>query len=574
MPPLARIRNQAVAEIAAQLRFAPPAALRRHIARAEELAADLDQAMQYPEDWLLYRLTGYRPESPGISAIPGDDLLGDLSALVERLSETARLSPDDIEESFLDVEGLCERWNVTRKSVERYRRQGLVARRVDTGGGGRRLVFAPEVVEAFERRHAARLRRAAGFSRIPAEIEAKMVRRAERYRRAGCTLNEAAQRIAGRYGRSHEAVRQLLRRENERRSEPLFTEPGPPSDRDRRMILRAVRRGIEPSAIANRTGRSKASVLRALNEHRAELLRGLKLPTEPPVFARDAERVHAVLTSEHATSGLGRCGETDLLGFLEAARRRTPPTVEEERGRAEAYRLLRWRAGSRIASLSTTTAEAAWLDEIETDLRWAGRLKAELVRTQLPHMVATLESSGEARLEEMAAPALAKLIERGIAAVCGAVDRFDPSHGSRLAASAGMAVHKVAAERARELASARARPGRAMRRLTHGMRFEDWTWRVAPWQAWLSPDVRVRSVLDQLHERDRAMLELRFGLAGGPPRTLDAVAEQCGVTRMHAAKWERAAVRAALAAARGRRMPPDAVGSAAEAGDGADTICA
>ena len=89
-------------------------------------------------------------------------------------------------------------------------------------------------------------------------------------------------------------------------------------------------------------------------------------------------------------SGLGVRGERDLLRFVESAREGgvVLGVVERRGGRRIG---LWWRGRGRIAGLPRHGAGATELDEIETDLRWAARLKAELVRSQLPLLVRVFE---------------------------------------------------------------------------------------------------------------------------------------------------------------------------------------
>ena len=127
------------------------------------------------------------------------------------------------------------RWGVSRKTLERWRREGLIARRVTGENGKPRLVFAAGVVERFEKGRGGKM--GAGYTRIDERVEARMLRRAAVYARMGCSLNQAARRIAERYGRAHETVRQLLKR-SEGRGGVEFAERGPPSERERELIAR------------------------------------------------------------------------------------------------------------------------------------------------------------------------------------------------------------------------------------------------------------------------------------------------------------------------------------------------
>src|SRR5690606_4313213 len=106
-------------------------------------------------------------------------LLGDISALVERLSAAARLSAADLEPGrWLLADEVCARWKISRKTLERWRRLGLVARRVRGENGKPRLAFPLAAVERFERERKDRVEGAAAYSRIEPRVAARMVRRA------------------------------------------------------------------------------------------------------------------------------------------------------------------------------------------------------------------------------------------------------------------------------------------------------------------------------------------------------------------------------------------------------------
>src|SRR4051794_36550235 len=101
MPPLPRLKVPALAELARQLRFEPAKAARRQLELAEALVGQIDPAQVYPYEWVVFRLTGYRPDDGGGAAaasggpitIPGSALLADLPPLIERLCVTAELRP-------------------------------------------------------------------------------------------------------------------------------------------------------------------------------------------------------------------------------------------------------------------------------------------------------------------------------------------------------------------------------------------------------------------------------------------------------------------------------------------------
>ncbi len=542
MPPLPKLRVAALADLARQLRFAPRDTVRKQVERAEALAAEIDPDINYPEDWIVFRITGYRADIKDPATVVGAALAADLSALIERLSGSAAFRWSELPDGrFLDAAALATRWNVSRRTLDRFRRRGtgLVARRVMGPRARPILAFPLEAVERFERLHPGDVRNASGFSRIAPDLESRILRRAAVYRRrAGLSLNQAAARLARRFGRAHETMRQLLRRHEA--DAPIFAEPPALTARGRRAVYRAYRLAIEPGEIAAHFGRSRASIHRVINDERAAHLRPFARPGPVP-------RESGALAPSPVLTGLGEPGPADVLALVETARSLGAPLGVPERAQAAALRFLVRRAGVAIARLPAHGTPALLLDEIETDLRWAARLKAELVRAHLPLIIRTLETVLARRPEEMRGALLAPLLADCLAAVGDAVDAFDPRGAGRLAAPAGLAVTRIASRFARaHAAELKTGPGgRATPRLRAGTPIPDFTRAVAPWQTFLEPDARIRAALPSLDAADRDFLVARFGWSA-PPRTIERLAAELGLTPIKAAIRERTAIRAAL----------------------------
>lgn len=573
MPPLPRISVPALARLAEALRFAPRDALIRDLDRIERLAPEIDESGAYPEEWISFRVTGFRADAPvnananGTGAasrtpISGRDLLRDLSALAERLSAAARLpAPDD----SLTLAALAAKWCISPKTIERLRRRGLIARRVLDSAGRSRLAFAPHVVERFAAAHPEQIRRAAAYTRTPAITRARVIRCARLYRAAGLTLNQAALRISLRYRRSHETIRQQLIRHDqlaaEHKEPPIFAWRGSMRSSRAHNALERIARGAEPRTIARRLGRSPNAVRRATNVLRAERLRSLSLP---PVASGSRAPPPTALTgppldTPHAREHLGEPGTTDLLAFIRAARLREVPLGVVERARAVAFRELLGRASAWIAALDHSWPSPCALDHIETALRWASRLKAELLRAHLSLIIETIEARAALRLDEQRAPRALQLVELGLDAGSRAIDSFDPAKGGRIAAPITLLVTR---EVSRWIKAAPAREpepaGRALPRLTRGIDLPDWTRRVSPWQEWLEPDARVRAYAEAVSPDARAAMALRHGWPDWAPRTSPAparphtcaeIAALFSITPTAVARLERRAMREALATA-------------------------
>ncbi|MEL6395313.1 MAG: sigma factor-like helix-turn-helix DNA-binding protein [Planctomycetota bacterium] len=553
MPALAEIKHPSLRALAEDLRFGSKAALRRQIETIESMAGELDADERYPVDWIVFRVSGYRPESPELGEpVAGDALLTDLSALCETLCENAGLTTNDLPEGSMPAPALCERWGVSRRSIDRYRRLGLIARRLASAGRRQALAFTPAAIAAFERTHADMLARASGASQMPGADRSRALERARELRNEGLTRLKAAERLASELGRSREAMRTLLEKHDlELEADgapPLFAPVRRVNGRARGLCLRLARRGAGWAEIAATLRAdlditlSSSAVRRLVNERRAEILRRLDLTTpHSPAFER-ADAADTLLSPEIVRNGTVAVPPADLREQLETGRAVRPLAAGDESALALAHQFLRWRAAGAVLRLARPTASAVAIDHAETDLRWAGLLRVRLLASQLGAIVAALEGAGPGPLLGRAGPEARAQLAEALRVSGHAVDRFAPLRGGRLGASVSLALGraKLGAHTASDPGT-----GRAGRRMAAGLApVELDRLRPSPrWHAWITPPPWCDTPsLSALEDRDREILVARFGLDGAAPLTLDALADRLGVPRMHAGRAERRAL--------------------------------
>lgn len=550
MPPLPSLRVTALRDLVDQLRYASRDALLRDLDRLEALAVSIDPDSLYREDWLIEQVTGYHPSDQDEPAsLVGEAVLGDLSALAERLSARARLNENEIEGDCATTEELCARWAISRKSLDRYRKRGLIARRVVDNAGRDRLIFTATVVARFESTNEQLIRSAKRYSRIgPAAIET-IVARALELATEGRSLNESALVISTEVVRSHEAIRQILRKHDGRTEDPIFGERGPVCQREREVAFRAWIRGIALVRIARHLRRSTPSIRRAINVRRAELLTTMRLPEGPSTRKRRTPKPPALPSHEQAKAWEDDGPIEQIAEFLGFARALGAPLGVEERVRGEARRAIVARAVSLISTIRVSTPSAGNIDDAETLLRWALRLKQSLVRAQLPTIVRTIENRLERPLEHVRASSLRVLLEGALIAGGDAVDSFDPGSGGRLAPRVSLAVDRFATGWVRRHAAdlPEQRAMRAVPRLARNAPISDWRWILAWNQRWLDLPPRARANLELMDPRMSSLLVRRFGL-NGSPATLDDLVEPFELTRITAPRFERLAIYEALRA--------------------------
>jgi hypothetical protein len=544
------------------------------LARLEQLPPDLDPSQSYPRDWIAFRALGTNalPPPPRASrqteAAHGAAILADLSPLVERLSAALELDVRDIDSgAYLSLAQVQERWGCSATTLQRWRRQGLVWRRVrgwrDAEASEKarptRLVTSRMLVAWIERTDPHVRERAAKFARVDPGVRERMVRRALRYHASlGWSLHRCARRLAERFDHSVEGVRQLLRRDP--RARVAFPSKRKITPRRRRAMLRMSRLGVDVVRLAELAQRSPAIVRRELALARAESLRRL-FPLLALGEAPSVEELPRVVSEGldplaplSVRRGLRTPWAMDLRQLIDEWRARRASTNVEERERAAAFQLLRARAHRAIARLDRLHPRTGELDRIETDLRWADALLRELVRSQHRLILETIEQRAGTSAEQLAGPRLLEVLQASVVAAGEAAARFDPTSGGRLAGATALPVDRAVTRLVRNWLPA---PLTASRRaasvLVAGVKIPDLATLVTPWERWTRVDPRVeRAVLGGgIDEQAAKLLTLRFGLAGGAPRTLEELQQDVSLDAIRVAHAEAAAIRQALAWVRG-----------------------
>lgn len=494
--------------------------------RAEALCAGIDAAQGYPESWIADRVLGaggWRDEG---EVIPGEALVRGLGVLVERLTAGQRVMLEECGPG-LSMTELMARWRVSRATLGRLRALGLPLRRVVGPDGRERGHVTLAAAEGFEQRFAERLAPAGEYSRLTSAQRGRVRRRGARYRRClNLSLNAAAARLAKRYGRSRETMRQVLTDSRDGAVYPAVAVRRPRPE----VVERALRMGMEASRIARLCRRSPAAIRRDANLARARRLAGLAEHLRAGVG--EAKWKKTALEAKPAREGLGTPGVTTLGALLSLAAEVPPPVAVEERSRLAAALAARGEALALIQQLDRLHPQAGLLDEIETLLRWASRLKAALLRVELRLIMRTVELRLGCPLAELPPGAPRRLVREVMSAAGHAIDGMDPGRAGRVAGAVGLAVDRCATKWSR--ARLPDRPAtHATPVLTPDEPVDDWSRRLDPWQSALELNERLEAAVRREAGRGEPgahLLALRYGLGGGAPLTLTQAAKVKGLT--------------------------------------------
>src|SRR5262245_40008686 len=134
--------------------------------RAEQLLAEVDCSKQYPYQFVCFRITEFRPESYPDLLIDGADLEHDLCLFIAQLAGSMPPVPvETVTEPVMTLDQISKRLNVSTKTINRWRRRGLIGLPV-LCNGRRQVGFLASLVEPFLIANKLRVERGGRFSQL------------------------------------------------------------------------------------------------------------------------------------------------------------------------------------------------------------------------------------------------------------------------------------------------------------------------------------------------------------------------------------------------------------------------
>jgi RNA polymerase sigma factor (sigma-70 family) len=526
-----------------QVRFAPPARKAEQLARAEQLLAEVDFLKQYPYPFVCYRITEYRPDTKADLLIDGQDLAHDLCLFIEALGRrTPAVPADAVAEPVLSMAEVSKKFNVSTKTITRWRQQGLVGGRRFMLDGKAQVGFVKSVVDRFLAAHTERVERGSRFSQLSDEEREEILRRAKRLARVGGgTLTEVSRRIARRLGRSPETVRYTIK--NYDRDHPdlaLFpTATGPLDDEAKSTIYSSYRRGISVESLARRFRRTRTSMYRVINEVRAQrlLAQPLDYIYHPSFEDLDLEAEFlAPMPNAEVFEAKRREMKVPKDVPVELAPLYEVPllTKEQEQHLFRKFNFLKHKVSrlrGRLCKEETdgevdpTRVRIHDLKEIEELQKQVNEVKDLLVNANM-RLVVSIAKKHAAQSDNFW-----ELLSDGNMSLLRAVEKFDYSRGFKFSTYASWAIMKN---------FARSIPDEKHRRERYVTGHEELFELAADTRsdeheilaAAEQQKQQVNRLLDYLEPREREIMRMRHGLdCGGEGMTLEEIGHRQGITK-------------------------------------------
>lgn len=421
---MGQYRIHSIAELARQMHFAPIARRLEQLNSTEELLLKLSPDRAYALSEITCAITGYEPRDVGNESLAGVALQHDLGLLLEEVSESLQLHVNSCLEPVLMIEEVAQRLGVTTKTVQRWRRRGLPARRYTFADNKRRIGFRHSSVQRFVGSGTAAADDVMKPNRPPRSLQ-WLVARAGRLASKCYGRLLASQRLSRAAGISAIALDQILREHA-----PTVTFAAEASSETRSRIIERREAGESLALIARSQRISIFEVYRTILEQQlTHIIRKRIAFHDDPLYHGEnaAEVIEAILTQETTEPADPQASRParDIPPYLRDLYRIEPLSAARERGLFLKYHYLRYLAVRVQKDLDTQTSRHRDLRRFEKLRRHARLVRGQIVEANLRLVVSV------ARKHVRPSIALMDLVSEGNLTLMRAVDSFDIHRGTR-----------------------------------------------------------------------------------------------------------------------------------------------
>ncbi len=515
-----------------QTRFAPRKKVLEQVAAAEKLLAEIEPDRIYPYEYLCYRITRYRPEGYRDVNFSGREAKHDLALFVEDLSDAANVAAESAGERVVTIEELAKRFNVSTKTISRWRRLGLISRRF-VMDGRKRVGFLESSVDRFVAQNSDKVRRGSQFSQLSESERARILDRARRLAQAGGAPAEIVRRIARKIGRSPETVRYTLKQFDQENAEmAIFPDyHGPIRPETKRTIYHQFHRGESAESLARRFSRTRASIYRIIAEMRAAQIAELPLD-----FIPNDDFAKALRAAKREQQILAPMPENDEPMKKARLPSGLPPYLAslyevpllsrvQEAHLFRKMNFLKYKCTKLREKLDVGQPKSSVMDQIEALYEEAVATKNQIIRANL-RLVVSIAKRHVGPVENFF-----ELVSDGNMSLMRAVEKFDYARGFKFSTYASWAIMKNFARTIPDENRYRDRfrtSNAEMFTSTQDARSDQFEQESSQSQR----EWQVEKILGRLDEREQKIIIRRFGLQRGQePLTLKQVGAELGVTK-------------------------------------------
>lgn len=533
-----KIKDRDISQLFMQTKFTPQSRRHKQLDAAEKLLSIIDRGKEYPFEFVCFKITGFRPkDAVAQRLISGSDLSEDLITFISKLSSSVTTPLAGLSEKVYTIGELAAVINVSTKTIDRWKKQGLIPRKFIFADGRKRLGFTQSAVDRFMRDRRSIVDKAKVFERMTNKARQQIMKQAAvMAAQTSLSKHQIIRRVAAATGRAHETVRYtIMNYEKANPDRPIFRRPsGVVGPAQAVELYKLFRQDGDIAALMARFNRSRSSIYRIINRQRAKsiLMQKIEFIASDEFSAEGAERIITEPLIPH-NAVLKAAGSTDLLKLVGGSLATYQQTIEgvpalnreQEMELFRKYNYLKYMAGADRDAIKPNRVLGSQLKRIEKFLSQAQQIKEVIIKANLRLVVAI------AKKHTAAAGTLMDLISEGNFSLMRAVEKFDYTKGFRFATYASWAIAKDYAKKipaeAAKIDKASELPDdvqRDFRTAAAGVIAVEGVGRSL-----------VQTIKDNLSEREQYIILKHFGLLGSAIRkdtkTLKDIGDELGLSK-------------------------------------------
>ncbi|MFC1739507.1 sigma-70 family RNA polymerase sigma factor [Planctomycetota bacterium] len=541
-----KIENENLAQLLLQLRFAPQKERKKQLDAAEKLLGIIDKDTEYPFEFVCFRITGYHPKNKASAElIKGDILAENLRVFITKLCENIGCYAPRQSQKVYTIEQLANEFSVSTKTIHRWRKCGLVARKFIFDDEKKRLGFLQSSLDKFLQHNPELVSKAKRFKRLTKQEKQFVIKRVRQLGgKHKMSRHQVIDKIAKQIARSHETVRYtILSYENKYPEKKLFKKPaGVINPTQAREIYKLYQQGVSAPELMRRFDRSKSSIYRIINMRiaKAILTKKIGFVSSNEFLTKNAKDsiLAKPLSAESSAPVKGgiklNLTNGSLPGYLETLKQAPLLTREQEFDLFRRYNYLKYLGCLEKAGIKPQSVSSRELKRIENYLEQAEIIKNMLIEANLRLVVSI------ANRHTVSGTNLLDLISEGNVSLMNAVEKFDYTRGFRFITYASWAITKdFARQIPAEAAWQDKAPAASLKNVQRDLRTAVASGAEAVERA--RRDL-VQAIRNNLSVREQFVIINHFGLLGTlvkkEKKTLKQIGDDLGVTKERARQIE------------------------------------
>lgn len=447
-----KIKSPMLCQLLQDLRFSPQKQKLKQLSAAEKLYYIVQPQIEYSYEFVCCLITGYRPKQDFHLLIKGDDLKEDLYAFILSISSELALNTQDMDEKIYTTSEVAKLFDVSIRTVERWKNRGLLSGRYTFPDGTKKNAFRKKHLDRFVQDHPELVKKAEGFSKVAQLEKDKIVQQARLLVEQRQISRQAAIiEISRQTCRSRDTVRRILiEYEKDPAGTPIFSRPaGVISSRQEKEIYRFFKANTPIEELMQKFYRSKSSIYRIINKRRIRELRKAKIDyMANDEFMADGAEEKILATPLNGLAGLSEnpheteFGPDTLPVYMDSVNSIKPLTREMESDLFRRYNYLKYRASIEITKFNShPRVNTQQIAIVEKYLGQAEQIRKIIIVSNLRLVISIANRHAGWGTQ------LSDLISEGNISLMRAVEKFDYSRGFRFSTYASWAISKDFARR-------------------------------------------------------------------------------------------------------------------------------